>query len=110
MGSGSRSVFNEARATFRKMYNEDLVQLLAAKSYPSSNFKELILGLGLFMSIFLCNSMQVKPIGEYLADCVHSAVAGIGTNESKLIDVLTQISPIELQLLKEVRYFFFNFW
>lgn len=46
-------------------------------------------------------NVPVKPLGEYLADCVNEAVTGLSTDEKELVDVITQVTPQELKALKE---------
>jgi hypothetical protein len=69
------------RTTFARSLKEDL------KSDTSFHYKELLLSL-------------IKPLGEYYADLLYESMAGAGTRESQLIDVLTMSSPAELAELK----------
>lgn len=47
--------------------------------------------------------LTVKPLGEYLADCIHEAVSGAGTKEKELVDIITQVTPQEMVMMKQVK-------
>jgi hypothetical protein len=57
------------------------------KGDTSFNYKHLLVSL-------------VKPVGEYFADLIYDAVAGAGTKEKELIDVLAMMTPQEYTLMR----------
>jgi len=86
---GNRSPENIARIReeYEKAYNRSL--MFAIESETSSDFRRLLLAV-------------VTPKEELKANYLFDAIAGIGTKDAVLIDVLTQSSNAEIEAIRKV--------
>jgi hypothetical protein len=71
-------------AEYQKTYGKELITKIISDT--SGHFRDVLVGL-------------VKPFGVYCAELVYQAMDGAGTNEAKLIDVLTTLYSYEMQQL-----------
>eukprot|EP00727_Mastigamoeba_balamuthi_P002327 m51a1_g12091 putative annexin-b11-like isoform x2 (329) ;mRNA; r:4190-5415 len=90
IGGRPRAHLNAVAMAYKARYHHDLVCDIKVTPLgdTSFNYRTLLVAL-------------VKPIGEYIADLIYDAVDGVGTKEKELIDVVTQVYPAELAVLKE---------
>lgn len=86
VGNRTRAERLAIAAKYKEMHGKDLVKELIKET--SGNYQHLIVAL-------------FKPLDVLLAEIAHSAMAGLGTNDAKLIDVITQFSGPDMAALKE---------
>jgi len=83
----------EIEFSFKAKYGKDLIEYL--KSELSGSFEDVILAL------------MMNPV-ELLARDLRRAIAGLGTNESTLIDILCTQSNVQMAQLKNTYRTIFN--
>ena len=86
IGNRTRQERFAIAAKYKEKYGKELDKELARET--SGNYRELLLAL-------------FKPLDVLLAELVHGAVAGLGTRDSQLIDVVTQFTGPELAMAKD---------
>jgi annexin A7/11 len=72
---------------FKTSFGKDLFADI--KSETSGNFEKLLVAL-------------LTPIGQFYAKELHDAIAGIGTDEDVLIEILCTMSNSEINFIKDV--------
>lgn len=86
IGNRTRAERLAIAAKFKETTGKDLVKELSKET--SGNYCALLNAL-------------FKPLDVLLAEIAHNAVAGLGTNDSQLIDVVTQFTGPEMKMLKD---------
>lgn len=86
VGGHSRMHLQAVAQEYKRHYGHDLVKDI--RDDTSMNYRKLLMGL-------------TMPLGDYLTSLLKDAMDGVGTKEKELVDVLCQVSPIELKMLKD---------